>query len=267
MFWSEKVVLVTGGSGGLGCAIAAAFARAGAQVAIVGRDGARLEKAAATLRADAPDRVLAITADVTRDADVERMVAETTSRCGRIDVLVNNVGRSTRGEILAVSPHEIAELMEVNLYTAVRCTRAAMPQLLAHRGHVVNIGSLASKAAARYLGAYPASKSALAAYTQQLRLELEPQGLHVLLVCPGPLAREDAGERYDEQAAHLPESARRPGGGVKVRGIDPSDLARRIVAACQRRKKEIVVPAKARLLFAIAQLSPTLGDWLVRRMT
>ncbi|MEX2186148.1 MAG: SDR family NAD(P)-dependent oxidoreductase [Pirellulales bacterium] len=267
MPWSDKVALVTGGSTGLGYAIAVAFCRAGARVVIAAREGQRLSAAESSLRAEFGDRATSIVADVTRDDDVARMFAETVDRCGRLDVLVNNVGRSTRGEILATSPDDLRDMMEINLLTAVRCTRAAMPHLLANRGHVVNIGSLASKAATRYLGAYPASKFALAAYTQQLRLELEPRGLHALLVCPGPLARDDAGARYAKESASLPESAQRPGGGVKLRGIDPNDLARRIVGACQHRKKEIVVPAKARLLFALAQLSPTLGDWLVRKMT
>jgi short-subunit dehydrogenase len=265
--WSEKVVLVTGGSGGLGYAIAAAFGRAAARVVVVGRDNERLAAAEAALQREIGDRVHSIAADVTRDEDVERLVGETVERFGRLDALVNNVGHSMRGEILAVSPDDFRDMMEINVYTAVRCTRAAAPHLLANRGHIVNIGSLASKATAQYLGAYAASKFALAGYTQQLRLELEPRGLHVLLVCPGPIARDDAGARYDVADGDLPEAARRPGGGVKLKGIDPGYLARRIVRACERRTKEIVVPARARVLFALAQLSPTLGDWLVRKMT
>jgi short-subunit dehydrogenase len=267
MAWTDKVALVTGGSGGLGFAIAAAFAEAGCHVVIAARGGEKLAAAEAELRSRFGERVSTISADVTQDADVTRLIDGVVQRHGRLDVLVNNVGRSTRGEVLAVTPDEIRELLEINLLTAVRCTRAAAPHLLASGGHVVNIGSLASKAAARFLGAYPASKFALAGYTQQLRLELEPRGLHVLLVCPGPIARSDAGSRYDEATANLPESARRPGGGVKVRGVDPHDLARCIVRACERRKKELIVPWKARILFALGQISPRLGDWLIRRMT
>ena len=81
--------------------------------------------------------------------------------------------------------------------------------------------------ASRYLGAYPVSKFAVAAYTHQLRLELGPQGLHVLLVCPGPIARPDAGQRYSGEAADLPASAQKPGGGVRLKGLDPDELARR----------------------------------------
>jgi hypothetical protein len=87
------------------------------------------------------------------------------------------------------------------------------------------------------------------------------------LVLPGPIAREDAGVRYASQAADLPANARQPGGGVKLKGIDPAKLARRILRACERRRPELVVPARARLLFTLQQLSPRLGDWILRRMT
>jgi short-subunit dehydrogenase len=139
--------------------------------------------------------------------------------------------------------------------------------LLQSRGHVVHISTLAGKTASRYLGAYPASKFPLTAYSQQLRLELGPQGLHSLLVCPGPIRRDDAGTRYDQLAADLPAETRKPGGGVKLKGIDPDWLARRILTACERRQAELIVPARAKLLFAIAQLWPAVGDWIVMRMT
>ena len=121
------------------------------------------------------------------------------------------------------------------------------------------------------MGAYPASKFAVTAYTQQLRLELEPQGLHVLLVCPGPIARDEPraadSERAHEDLSDIPEAARKPGAGAKVKLLKPEDLAERIVAACEKRTPELVIPGKARLLFALSALSPRLGDWLVRRMT
>jgi short-subunit dehydrogenase len=133
------------------------------------------------------------------------------------------------------------------------------------RGHVVLVGSLASKVAPRYLGAYPTSKFPLVAYAQQLRLSWGANGPHVLLVCPGPIDRSDAGQRYDDATHGLPDSARRPGGGARVRAIDPRWLAERILSACEQRKSVLVVPAKARLLFLLAELSPRLGDWLLSR--
>jgi short-subunit dehydrogenase len=138
---------------------------------------------------------------------------------------------------------------------------------LESRGHVVNIGSLAAKMASRYLGAYPASKFALSAYTQQLRLELGPQGLHVLLVCPGPLARDKVRTYGAEEMPNLPDEARRPGAGAKVKPIDPEWLAERILDACLKRRAELIVPARARLLFVFQAISPRLGDWLLTKMT
>ena len=105
---------------------------------------------------------------------------------------------------------------------------------------MVNIGSLAAKSASRWVGAYPATKHAVAAYSQQLRLELGPEGLHVLLVCPGPITRKD--ERLYPLAGleDVPERARRPGAGVRVRTIPPRRLAQAILRACERRRAELV---------------------------
>jgi short-subunit dehydrogenase len=158
-------------------------------------------------------------------------------------------------------------LLDLNFLATVRTTQAALPHLVQAHGHVVHIGSLAAKVCSRYLGAYAASKFPLSAYAQQLRLELGPEGLHCLLVCPGPIRREDAGNRYDVEASGLPEEARKPGGGVKLKGIDPEWLAKRILVACERRQAELIVPARAKLLFAIGQLWPAVGDWLVLKMT
>ena len=160
---------------------------------------------------------------------------------------------------------DFQDLWELNFLAMVRCTRAAAPLLLDSGGHIVNIGSLAAKSASRFVGAYPVSKHAVAAYSHQLRLELASQGVHVLLVCPGPLTRPDEGDRYNDQTQNLPESARKPGGGVKLKTISPDYMAQRILRACQRRQPELIVPAKARLLFAISQLFPSLGDWIIRK--
>jgi len=265
-FWQNKVVLVTGGSSGLGRVIAGEFAAAGAKVILAGLEPDGVAQAADEMRARSCD-VLGVQADVTQQADVDRLFAQSLERFGRLDVLVNSAGRSMRGKLIDTTPDQFRELMELNLIALVRCTRAAAPHLLRQRGHVVNIGSLASKSAARWVGAYPASKFAVAAYSQQLRLELGSEGLHVLLVCPGPIARKDARLYPLEGLEDVPERARRPGAGVRVRPIEPERLARAILSACQRRVPELVVPAHARWLFALCQLWPSLGDWIVLRKT
>lgn len=263
-YWPNKVALVTGGSSGLGRVVVEAFAQAGASVAIVGLEADAVRQAAEELQA-AGHTAVGMHADITKQPDVDRLIGETLDRFGRLDVLVNNAGRSMRGKVLDTTPEQFRDLMELNLIALVRCTRAAVPHLLRQRGHVVNMGSLAAKSAARWVGAYPATKFAVAAYSQQLRLELGPQGLHVLLVCPGPIERKDARLYPLEGLEDVPESARRPGAGVRVSAISPQKLAAAILDACQHRRPELVVPAKAKLLFAISQLWPSLGDWIVRR--
>ena len=264
--WQGKVVVVTGGSSGLGLAIARAFCKAEARVVIAARSADKLEQAASQLRSLGGE-VLTIAADIRRQADVDDLFQQTAERFGRLDVLVNNAGSSARGAALDTKAEEFAELMDLNLTALVRCTLAAMPQLLASRGSLVNIGSLAGKTAARYMGAYSATKFAVSAYSQQLRLELGEQGLHVLLVSPGPIARDEPRIYAEEKVGSLPASARKPGGGAKVKLIQPDWLAERIVRACEKRELEIVVPRKARLVFAISQLSPSLGDWIIRKMS
>jgi NAD(P)-dependent dehydrogenase (short-subunit alcohol dehydrogenase family) len=258
-YWQGKVALVTGGSSGLGLAIARALVAAGAKVLIAARDADRLAAAAESIGAQG------IAADVTQPADVQRLFERVIAEHGRLDLLVNGAGKSSRGAIAETTAEQFRELLDVNFLSAVRCTRAALPHLLAARGHVVHVASLAAKVASPYLAAYPASKFPLAAYAQQLRLELGPQGLHVLLVCPGPIRRGDAGRRYRDEAADLPPSAQLPGGGAKLGAIDPDWLARRILTACERRRSEMVVPSRVRLLLAISQLWPDIGDWLLRK--
>lgn len=265
-YWTDKVAIVTGGSAGLGRALGESLAAAGARVVLAARNADRL-RAAATEIAERGQVALAVPTDVTDEADVNALMARTMAEYGRIDLLINCAGCSDRGRALDTTPARFQELFELNFLATVRCCRAAAPHLIETKGHLINIGSLASKTASRFLGAYPASKFPVAAYSQQLRYELGPQGVAVLLVCPGPIAREDAGRRYDGQAADLPSAANQPGAGVKLKGIPPARLAEKILDACRRRRSELVVPARAKLLFAIAQLSPPLGDWLLKRLT
>lgn len=265
-YWQDKVCVITGASSGLGAAIARVLAARGAQLILVARHLKRLEQTADTLRA-LGGKVLAVGADLTVQQDVDNLVQQAVLRFGQVDFLCNCAGRSSRGAVLDTTPEDFQQLLDINFLATVRTTRAFAETLLQQRGHVVQIGSLASKVAARYLGAYPASKFALAAYAQQLRLELGPAGLHVLLVCPGPIVRDSATPRYANASQSLPVEAQQPGGGAKLRGIEPTWLAERILLACEKRQLELVVPWKVRVLLTLAQLSPRLGDWLLLRAT
>ena len=265
-YWRGKRAVITGGSAGLGRVLASALVERGALVAIVGRDQARLDGAGQELSRGG-ERVLTIAADVTKQEDVERLNATLHEAWGGVDFFCHCAGRSMRGNAVTTPIDEFRALWETNFLAGVRCTQAFSESLIQNGGHIVLIGSLASKVAPRFLGAYPTSKFPLAAFAQQLRLELGPSGVHTLLVCPGPIAREDSGGRYVGVDSAVPAEARRPGGGAKVKAIDPRKLSEQILRAGEKRQAELIVPRRARLLFALTQLSPRLGDWLLRKTT
>lgn len=264
--FSNRTVVVTGASAGLGLCIARVFWNHGARVCLLARDPSRLQQVVESWQGG-DDRVRPYAVDVTNDQQVRDVFQRIRAEHGSIAGLVNAAGRSHRASIQQTTPEDLQSLWNLNVLGAVNCTRATLDDLIAERGHVVNIGSLASKVVSPYLGAYPCSKFALAAYTHQLRVELEPKGLHVLLVCPGPLKREDAGRRYVELATGLPPEAARPGGGANLRLIDPEDLSQQILRACHRRQAELVVPGKVRWLAAISQLWPHWSDAIIRRQS
>jgi NAD(P)-dependent dehydrogenase (short-subunit alcohol dehydrogenase family) len=270
-YWRGKRAVVTGGSAGLGRAIAKTLIEHGARVMIVGRRQEALDVALGELKSAAVGDAVGLSADVTKPEDVNRLASRVQSAWGGLDMLCHCAGRSMRGTALGTSPEEYRDMWETNFLSAVLCTQAFAESLINGRGHLVLIGSLASKVAAGYLGAYPSSKFPLAALAQQLRIETEQRGLHTLLVCPGPIRRdaaEPSNSRYRESATtDVPAKAHRPGGGAKVRSIDPYWLSGKILTACERRRAELVVPWMPRLLFAATQISPRFGDWMLRRMT
>jgi short-subunit dehydrogenase len=260
--------LITGGSAGLGLAIAWACRRRGWGLTLVARDTGRLERAAEALASlqhpnNAP--IDTIAADVGSPNAAADAVLVALRRHGQLDFVCHAAGASTRGTIQGTPLAEFERLLTLNFLAAVELAQASAEALCASRGSLVLVGSLATRVAPAYLGAYPASKHPLAALAQQLRLEVGPRGMHTLLVCPGPLSRDDAGVRYKAAAADLPDSAAKPGGGAHVKAIDPNWLAERILAACDARRAELVVPRKARLLFALSALFPTWGDRLLRK--
>jgi NAD(P)-dependent dehydrogenase (short-subunit alcohol dehydrogenase family) len=145
-----KVVLITGGTDGLGAALANRLVEEGARVAVCGRDSRRLAATEQRLR-DAGGDALVVQADVTRPADLERFVNAAVARWGRLDGLVNNAGKSSAGRIDQVSDDDWIADLNLKVLAAVRCTRLAVPHLIAAGGgaivNVLNVGAKAAGAA------------------------------------------------------------------------------------------------------------------------
>lgn len=180
-----KAALVTGGGRGLGRGIALALAQAGADVAVASRTQAQVEEVAAEIR-ELGRRALAVVADVAELADVRRMVDETTSEFGRLDVLVNAAGVNQRTPSLEVTPELWDTILGVNLRgTFFACQAAARVMMAQGGGSIINIASLLSAVGIPTLAPYAASKAGVVGLTRVLAAEWGPHGIRVNCIGPG----------------------------------------------------------------------------------
>jgi NAD(P)-dependent dehydrogenase (short-subunit alcohol dehydrogenase family) len=184
-----KVAIVTGGSRGIGRAVAAALLADGASVAITATDAGRLEDARRALSAGTPgaaDRLLVVRADVRREADVEAAITAAAGRFGGIDILINNAGVGRFGEVAAMTGDEWHQVIETNLTGVFQCCRAVIPHLKSRGGGwIINVSSLAADNPFAGGAAYCASKAGLNAFGAALMQEVRHDGIRVSTVQPG----------------------------------------------------------------------------------
>ncbi len=275
--WTGRWIVVCGGTSGLGLQIVIAAAQQKTNLLIVGRDPARLEVAKAIAMDQGAISAICYSIDLSPkelSTPVRKSEEDDWFRLREwlsthnVDLLINAVGRSDRGPLEQLSDTDLASMFNDNLICTWNMIRATLESLKRARGTIVNIGSLAGLVSAPGMGGYSISKSALTALSRQLRLELAGDGVHVLLVCPGPIAREDSGTRYQKLAAQrglANQPATEAGGGVKLKLADPKRLCQKILDAAHRRQKELVTPRKAAWLAAIANLWPSMADWILRK--
>jgi short-subunit dehydrogenase len=261
--WDNKIVVVAGGTRGLGLYIGLEFAKRGARIVLLGRNGRRLELAVDKLNQIRADCTLGFAVDLTDDTARLTTIAQIKNQLGGFDVWVNAVGESIRTRFLDADLGLYRRMMEQNFFASAGCSLAALPVLAERNGHLINIGSLAAKTPWPWLAPYVTSKHALSAFARQLRIE-GPRNVHYLFVCNGPIASEENG-RYSNQSRELPEHASLPGAGAPVSALEPGYLAKRIVVCCDRRKSELVLPWKARGLIWLSLCCPRFADRIIRR--
>jgi short-subunit dehydrogenase len=260
-----QVVLITGASRGLGLALAEAFGKLGAKLAIVARDPWELDRAKALLAQRGAADVLVIPADLRKREEAEQAIARAAEHFGRIDVLVNNAGVITVGPVESQTAQNFHDVMESNFFTGVHCALAAAPQMLARRsGMIVNIASIGGKVAVPHLLPYTASKFAVVGFSEGLHAELRAKGVHVLTVCPGlmrtgsHLSAYFSGDR-EREYGWFSLSANLPGVSTSA-----ACAARRIVRAVQSRETEIAITPQAIVASRLAHLAPEI---VVRAMS
>ena len=204
MSFAGKRALVTGAARGIGLAVARHFVREGASVAMLDRDRAAVEAAAAEVNTHREGAASAVIADVSSSADVSRAVAAAVAALGGLDILVNNAGIHFARAIDKYSDEEWHRIFAVNVNGAFYATRAALPALRGSRGVIVLVSSMTALVGQDQGAAYVASKGALVSMTKALALELAGDGIRVNCVCPAgvdtPLMRSWAATLPDPEA-------------------------------------------------------------------
>lgn len=179
-----KVVIITGGSSGIGLALAYELGERGAKLCIAARDTTKLEAASAALMSKGVE-VITVAADVSKEADCKNIIDQTIDIYGKIDILVNNAGISMRAAFKDIDTAVLHKLMDINFWGTVYCTKFALPYLLISRGSVVGIISVAGHIGLPGRTGYSASKFAVRGFLDTLRSENLHTGLHVLVAAPG----------------------------------------------------------------------------------
>ncbi len=252
-----KVVLISGASSGFGADAARLFAREGARVVLSARRVERLEQLAEEIRS-AGGQALVVPADVAQQADLERLVRTTLETWGQIDILFNNAGFGRLDFLENLEPaRDIETQIRVNLLGVIQLTRLVLPHMLERRqGHIINMSSVAGWLAAPLYSIYAASKFGVRGFTDALRREVAPFGIHVSGIYPGPAATE-FGQHTGQHAAKAQFN------WFKRFTMSSEYVARKVVEVAKRPRRTLIIPWWFRPLIALDWHLPGLVDWFI----
>ncbi len=247
MKFKDQVVLITGVSSGIGQRLAIDLVARGATVVGCGRSQERLQETLSEMRRTSPASAVYV-CDVADHEQVKNLIFYVLSEFGKIDVLINNAGIGLYQAFADSSLDAIEKIVRTNFLGALYCIKEALPSMVERRsGHIVNISSVAGKIGTPRMATYCATKFALIGLTESLYHELRPLGVHISVICPGPV-RTKFRLFFDDLAPGAPAFLI----------LNAEDVSQAVIHSLQKKKFEIVLPLWLALACFIKRLMPNL---------
>lgn len=253
----DKVVVITGASSGIGRALAIEFSSKGAIVVIAARNIEKLKETETIIKQN-NGKVLFVKSDISIENDCKALINASIQKYGTIHVLVNNAGVSMRALFEDIDLKVIKQLMDINFWGTVFCTKYAFPYLLKNHGSVVGVSSIAGYKGLPGRTGYSASKFAMHGFLEALRIENMKKGLHVMIACPGYT-------KSNVRNAALTKDGSAQGGSPLEEGklMTAEEVARRIVKGVECRKHRLVMTLQGKSAVFLNKFFPKLTDRMV----
>jgi short-subunit dehydrogenase len=253
--FKDKVVIVTGASSGIGEATAREFARRGSKVILAARSEEKLANIVREIRA-VNGTASFIKTDVSRQEDCKRLVEFAVSEFGTVHILINNAGLSMRAVFDDVDLNVLHRLMEVNFWGTVYCTRYALPFLVANKGSLVGVSSVAGFHGLPGRSGYSASKFAIHGFLETIRIENLKRGLHIMVIAPGFTSSEIRKHALVADGTEQGESPRE-----EEKLMSPEYVAKWILKGIRKKKRNKLLTWSGRLTALFQRIIPAFVDW------
>lgn len=249
---TDKVIVITGASSGIGQSCALSFSKQGSKVVLVARSADKLNELADKIGGD---NVMVAPADVSIEDQVNAMIQQVLERFGRIDVLINNAGVGIKGSVVTAPLDEFDTVLRTNFHGVLFGIRAVYPSMKAQGGGtIVNVSSVAGFKGFYDSGLYSATKFAVNGMSESLGEDARKDNIHVMLVCPGKVETE-----FENNVIYREESCQK-----KRSGISADEVADVIVDGVRKNRKMVVVGKKCMPLYLLNRLSPRLTNYIIR---
>lgn len=251
----DKVVIITGASSGIGRACAEAFATKGANIVLAARQYVSLCELGLDLEKRFGVKVLAVQCDVSREEDCEQLIKQTLVAFKAIDILVNNAGISMRALFHEVELSVLKRVMDVNFWGTVYCSKYALPALIASKGTIVGVSSIAGYRGLPGRTGYSASKFAMNGFLESLRVETLQTGLHVMVACPGFTASNIRNKALDTSGKEQGETTM-----DENKMMSSEEVAANIVGGIVKRKRTLIMTRQGKLAVFMNKFLPAWVD-------